>query len=366
MVQGELINAVIATILGIVVAVLLLIPVAAVQYRRDGRLGPGDLALLVTAAVYGIALWVYTLVPMPDGDSYLCAGRQLKPFGTIREISAGGGGMVGLLHDAAFLQVALNVALFVPLGFFVRAILRRGVVATTLLGFGISALIEVTQVTGVWGLYPCPYRVFDVDDLLVNTSGALLGALLMIPFGPRRDDSAAVDQTPRTLTFGRRLVGMVSDLLFVVIVGTVLVIGYRAVQIYVAGTPFDEVDPDIQAFLAWGVPGAVQAILVLAGGRTVGELVVSVRATARSGRSTPVARVLKLVFGVGPMIALLAATPAWSMAVLVLYAAVTVLVAARSDGFRGLSHIVAGMDLQIIPPRPGAFGRKPPQRISLP
>ena len=46
--QGS--NALTALILGSVVAVLLFIPVAAVQYRRDGRLGPGDLAVVVDPA----------------------------------------------------------------------------------------------------------------------------------------------------------------------------------------------------------------------------------------------------------------------------------------------------------------------------
>ena len=41
-------NALVAIVLGTVLAVLLLIPTAAVQYRLDGRLGPLDLTILVT------------------------------------------------------------------------------------------------------------------------------------------------------------------------------------------------------------------------------------------------------------------------------------------------------------------------------
>lgn len=41
--SDQVLNAVIATVLGSVVAVVLLIPVAAVEYRKDGRLGPRDL-----------------------------------------------------------------------------------------------------------------------------------------------------------------------------------------------------------------------------------------------------------------------------------------------------------------------------------
>ena len=122
-------NAILALILGSLVAVLLFIPVAAVQYRRDGRLGPADLAVLVAAAVYGVALWTYTLLPLPDVGDYACqhAQTQLMAFaGDIRRAAARSGyaglGTPGeLLRNRAFLQVVLNVLLFVPLGVLVRA-----------------------------------------------------------------------------------------------------------------------------------------------------------------------------------------------------------------------------------------------------
>jgi glycopeptide antibiotics resistance protein len=38
--------------------------------------------------------------------------------------------------------------------------------------------VELTQLTGIWGLYPCPYRQFDVDDLILNTTGVVIGFAL--------------------------------------------------------------------------------------------------------------------------------------------------------------------------------------------
>ena len=76
-------NALIAIALGSVLAVLLLVPVAAVQYRLDGRLGFGDLAVLVTAAVYALALWTYTLLPFPEQDAFTCQGSQMRVLGSL-------------------------------------------------------------------------------------------------------------------------------------------------------------------------------------------------------------------------------------------------------------------------------------------
>src|SRR5699024_11674021 len=46
------------------------------------------------------------------------------------------------------------------------------------LGFLLSLFYEITQLTGVYGIYNCPYRLFYVDDLILNGTGALVGFLL--------------------------------------------------------------------------------------------------------------------------------------------------------------------------------------------
>ncbi len=358
--SDQVLNAVVATVLGTVAAVVLLLPVAAVQYRRDGRLGPRDLLMLLAAAVYGLALWTYTLLPMPTSGDYTCVGRQTIPFDTIGAIGwseAGSrAGLSALVHDPAFLQVALNVLLFVPLGYFVRQVLRRGVVTATVLGLGVSLLIESTQATGVWHLYPCAYRLFDVDDLMVNTLGATLGSLIAAVFVRRRRGEVV---WPTSITAGRRLMGMVCDVLFVVLLGSALAIAYRAVQLYVLDVPFEDLDAAPQRLLQWGMPALVEVASVLFAGRTVGEWAVAVRAVPRR-LPAAVARPLKLGAGVGPMLALLATPGAWTAPVLLAFAAISVFAVLCTRDRRGLSHLLAGMDLAITGPGagPGA-GRGP-------
>ena len=350
--SDQVLNAVVATVLGSAVAVVLLIPVAAVEYRRDGRLGPHDLLVLVSAAVYGLALWTYTLLPMPATGEHRCVGRQLVPFDTIRAIDWGDlgsrSGLSALAHDPAFLQVVLNVLLFAPLGWFVRRIARRGVVVATILGFAMSLLIETTQGTGVWHLYDCPYRLFDVDDLIVNTAGATLGSLVSAVFIRRRRPEVV---WPTSITLGRRWVGMVCDGLFVVLLGSALSIGWRAVQLYLLDVPFEELPSGPERLLQWGVPGAIETAVVFLGGRTVGEWVVSVRTTG-ARRPMPVARLVKLVTGVGPFVALLAIPGAWTGPVLAAFVLATLVAAVpHAGGHRGLTHTVAGLDLEIVLPR---------------
>ena len=72
----------------------------------------------------------------------------------------------------------MNIVLFLPLGAFVRRLLGQSHVVAGLAGLGTSILIELTQGTGFWGLYDCAYRFGDIDDVIMNTLGAVIGSLL--------------------------------------------------------------------------------------------------------------------------------------------------------------------------------------------
>lgn len=339
-------NAIAAIVLGTGAAILLLIPTAAVQYRKDGRLGPGDLATLVGAAVYLLALWTYTLLPFPARARFRCKQARLDILGSFRPVfDRGLLAPAQLVHDRWFLQIALNVLLFLPLGFFVRLVLHRGVVVTTLLGLAFSLAIETTQLTGVWGLFRCAYREFDVDDLIVNTLGALVGGLLAWLFlhRHRRDD---VDRLPTRITLGRRWVGFVSDALFVGLSATASVIAWRAWSHLVRGVAYADISHRSLVIAQLAVPLAVESALVLGAGRTVGEWVVMTRAV--SGRlATPLARPVKLVLGVGGFTVCLLVPFPGSHAVLAALVLTTLLASLRSREHRGLTHVVTGMRLTI-------------------
>jgi len=323
--------------IGAMLAVVAFVPVVAVRYRRAGRLRPSDLLLLLGVAVYAVALWTYTLVPLPSGD-FTCAGVNLRPFDVINDIRARGGSP---LRNIALLQAAFNVVLFVPLGFLLRVVWRRGLVVATLVGLATTLAIEFTQLTGLWGLYPCAFRVFDVDDLILNTTGAILGSLLAMPFAAmlvkRRPAPRVTD-----VTFGRRLVGMVADFLATAFVGFGFVVTYRAIALYLVGAPVDALPPAADQALSFWPPFLFVAWWVLARGRTFGEEVVQLDPVGDPGR-VRASRVLKLFFGVGGWLILQVTVPLYAS----VFALVTLAMAWRSRDHRGLSHTVAGMELRI-------------------
>lgn len=270
-------NAVLALVFGVPLSVVLLVPVAAVLYRREGRIALGAVLQLVVAAVYFCALWTYTLLPIPAARELpRCAVPQWEPFAFVGDVlRLGVGSPSAVLQNPAVLQVVLNVALFTPLGFGVRLLLRRGVVVAAVIGLGASLIIEVTQVTGIYGIYSCAYRLFDVDDLLANTVGAVVGSAASSALvRPRPKRTMTLVQVPVTL--GRRLLGLVADAVLITFLQVVLVAGWAAWANYGGGPALASV-PVVRYLLVWGLPALIELVLVLRFGGSAGELLVLIR-----------------------------------------------------------------------------------------
>jgi len=347
-VRTETLNGLFAVVGGAMVAVLAFVPMAALHYRRSGRLRTADLVALVAVPVYALALWTYTLLPLPAPADVVCRPALLEPFHFTDDVrSVWDGSFLSLLRDTVFLQLALNVALFVPMGVLLRLRYRRGIVVTALSGMAMSLLIETTQLTGIWGLYDCAYRFFDVDDLLFNTAGAVLGSLAVWPLSRR---AASVDTVPERSTFGRRLVAIISDLMTMVFVGAAVVVIWRIWLVELGDTRPSQVDPVLQARVQWGAAFAVQAACVLTRGCTVGELVVRVRTVSRSRLWTLPSRMVKLLTGAGAV----AALGAWDSprAALALwgYLAAVVIAGVITTDHRGLSNQLSGLRVVVLAP----------------
>ncbi|MTD59164.1 VanZ family protein [Amycolatopsis pithecellobii] len=159
---------------------IIVIPQLIGQRARFGRIVPWRLARTAAVLCYACLALAVVFLPLPGPRMRpLAQTIQLVPFQWITDArsDAAGSGLVHVLTTTAFEQMALNVVLFVPLGILARLLWRRGFAGTMLLGFGCSLLIEMTQLTANWGTAPIQYRIFDVDDLITNTSGAMLGWL---------------------------------------------------------------------------------------------------------------------------------------------------------------------------------------------
>jgi glycopeptide antibiotics resistance protein len=109
-----------------------------------------------------LAVLAMTLV---EGHSGVRSVSLMPGSGTASSLS-------NVNHGLGMLNLFGNIAMLVPIGFLCVAALRRTLLATTLLGSGLSSLIEVSQYT--------LGRAADVDDVLLNSAGTLSGGLIAL------------------------------------------------------------------------------------------------------------------------------------------------------------------------------------------
>lgn len=78
----------------------------------------------------------------------------------------------GMMQNSALLNLLGNVVIFIPLGVYAALFLKNGAPwKTTLVVAGVSLAAELLQVATTTG-------IGDIDDVLLNTLGGLVGALL--------------------------------------------------------------------------------------------------------------------------------------------------------------------------------------------
>jgi glycopeptide antibiotics resistance protein len=342
-------STILAVLFGSFLAVLAFLPMVAVRYRKAGRLRLIDVLLLLACAVYFVALWTYTLVPIPETPNYECAWHNLRPFRFLDDIKKGIAEDHGFrLTNDGLLQAVFNVVLFLPLGGFIRLVFRRGVIVATLVGGLITCIIEYAQYSAVFGLFPCAYRIGDIDDVMLNTAGAFIGSVITWPFAKLLHSQPQPRVTE--VTIGRRLVGVLADLMVMLFLSAPTVIVYRAVELYLLHESLDNVAPAAEQFFGFVAAFVVQLLWLIADGRTCGEAIVDLRPVIGSRRGLRL--IIKFCTGVGMFLVLYSFQFPYQQWLLGVFCLVSVILLFIHDDHRGLTGLAGGMPMQIDPPRP--------------
>lgn len=210
-----------SVLFGIIASVLLTLPILAVLYNRRNHLAFGTVISVYLSILYVFALAFFTLYPLPDNPVQYCATHhvypQVDPLQFLTDLRESG--------KSAVLQIGLNVMFFVPLGFILKRLFHWHWYAIIPAGFAVSFLIESAQGTGLFGLFPCAYRLFDVDDLIWNTSGAIIGLWLASIWN--RVDPPEVEANTTVVTrpgLIRRLVAFALDYVFITLASYIVTI----------------------------------------------------------------------------------------------------------------------------------------------
>ncbi|CAI6044180.1 VanZ family protein [Cohnella sp. JJ-181] len=285
-----------------IAAAIFTVPFLVVQYRRHGYIHKFRALMLYLLLLYLLNAVYLVLLPLPqsihnaplEADSYF----QWIPFHFLADIVRETGVSFGrpstyphLFGERAVLQVAFNVLLTIPFGLFLRYYLRARWARCLVLSLSLSLLFETTQVTGIYGIYDYPYRLFDVDDLITNTLGGMIGYVTAewlasrLPRIDRLDEG--VDLAAKRVGYTRRLLAAAIDWCVLLPVCAVLA---------VMRVPFLYVYPAVVIVYFIVLPWMTK-------GRTAGKWVVRIRLRGKGDGDRPSIGALAVRYGLLYLIA---------------------------------------------------------------
>lgn len=265
-----------------IAALIFTLPFLIVQYRRHGYIHKLRAVILYLFLLYVMNAYFLVLLPLPSSRHNAAPSGsivQYIPLQFIQDIVEGTNVIPdqistywSLLREPAFLQVIFNIALTVPFGMFLGYYFRTRWVVCILLSFAFSLSFEITQITGIYGFYDHPYRLFDVDDLITNTLGGILGFRISIWISgllPRIEQlDKNIDRSAKRVSYTRRGIAWLIDTV-------VWVIGYGVLY-----------GLDLHGAF-WIVTGIYFMLIPsLTGGRTLGKWIVRIRVTQDGIRPT--------------------------------------------------------------------------------
>ncbi len=165
-----------------------LLPYMIHSYRKKGKVFASDTIIYYSFAFYLLTALFMTMFPLPSKE--FVAGLttpkyNLKPFAFVFDFVENSGftlsnpkSILTAIRHPSFYTAAFNVLLTLPFGVYLRKYFNFSFGKTLIAGFLLSLFFEITQLTGIYGIYPRPYRLFDVDDLMLNTLGTTIGYLI--------------------------------------------------------------------------------------------------------------------------------------------------------------------------------------------
>ncbi len=171
------------------------------QYRKYGSISVFRTLIIFSFVYYLMNAYFLVILPLPERASVTTTYRemmQLRPFQFVLDLKnkwvlefGNPATYLDALVQPVFTQVVFNVFLTLPFGVYMRYYFKKDLKTTVLLTMSLSMFFEISQLTGLFFIYPGPYRLFDVDDLILNTFGGLVGyavAPFFAAFMPSRED----------------------------------------------------------------------------------------------------------------------------------------------------------------------------------
>ncbi len=208
-----------------IVAFVFTTPFILIEYHKYGSISFFKSVLTYVFIYYFICAYFLVILPLPKISevSQLTTPRtQLIPFCFVMDFIKHSSfdlwnakTYFESLKESYFYVPLFNLLLTIPFGFFLRYYFECDKKKVIWYSFLLSLFFELTQLSGLYFIYPRGYRLFDVDDLILNTLGGLLGYMIsspMISLFPKISEiNYEARQKGKTISGFRRCVALFLD-----------------------------------------------------------------------------------------------------------------------------------------------------------
>lgn len=170
------------------IALLFTMPFILYQYHKYGSINKLRGLIVYSFILYMITIYFLVILPLPKETNVVPKDNMIRliPFSFIKDflnetslIINNPKTYIKALAEPCFYTVIFNVFMTIPFGMYLRYYFKCNLKRTIIFSFLLSLFFEITQLTGLYFIYKYPYRVFDVDDLIINTLGGIIGYFIM-------------------------------------------------------------------------------------------------------------------------------------------------------------------------------------------
>ena len=189
-----------------VLAFLITVPYMIVNYRKYGSVNKLRTLILYSFILYLLTIYLLVILPLPNPESIRTTYTDmlnLIPFSFTMDfikdspftLSSPASWVMALKHPSFYVP-AFNILMLIPFGIYLRYYFKCSFKKTMLLTALLSLFFELTQLSGLYFIYPGSYRLSDIDDIIQNTTGGCLGyavgwfAVKLLPSREKIDEKA--------------------------------------------------------------------------------------------------------------------------------------------------------------------------------
>lgn len=264
-----------------IIAFIFTLPFLIYQYRKYGAIPLLRSVIFYSFILYLLCTYFLVILPLPSIEevrNLTTPTMQLIPFDFLNDLLnisfnwKDPTSYLNIIQSPVFYTAAFNILLTIPFGIYLRYYFECKWYKALIFGFLLSLFFELTQLSGLYGIYPRPYRLFDIDDLILNTAGTMIGFLItpliavILPTRKELDEKSF--EKGKKVSFFRRALAYLIDFFFLTI--TLIII-----SILLYNISLQEYTIIITIFLYYIV------IPLITNGKTFGKMILKLQVIAK-------------------------------------------------------------------------------------